>query len=204
MRVLIGSPEDKVYGVKGGQFVEPPGRDFDEEVMGYRIAVNPKGESWCSVRECNGTVVIYLFIRNEETEIWTLSAEILRAIHYAASGYQSCGVDNWEVRQTSEGFVFKDISKARKETWTELGPYFLIDGPEACMRTPPQFEGPIANKLLMHVPLGWHLNTKKFVMVSDMYNGGPQCPKCGYVNNGYMFKGVCERCRYKEQGVDYL
>lgn len=39
----------------------------------------------------------------------------------------------------------------------------------------------------------------KFRSVGDCEQGGIQCPKCGHLNNMYLFKGKCESCGYEEE-----
>lgn len=39
----------------------------------------------------------------------------------------------------------------------------------------------------------------KFELVGTFEQGGPKCPICGYVNNGYRYGGKCAFCGFKEE-----
>ena len=40
------------------------------------------------------------------------------------------------------------------------------------------------------------INYGEFIQVGTCEQGGMMCPRCGYSNNSYTFKGVCQKCGY--------
>jgi hypothetical protein len=45
---------------------------------------------------------------------------------------------------------------------------------------------------------GNFIDVGKFRMVGTHEQGGYKCPRCGTVNNAYVFDGACEDCGYEE------
>lgn len=54
-----------------------------------------------------------------------------------------------------------------------------------------------------HVNEDGDIDYGSFKMVGTAEQGGEMCPRCGHVNNAYIFQGTCQNCGYTEPKKKY-